>query len=121
LCVLKTLEWNEGHATIRGNVRLINYKNESTPYNLIVKDTTNAQAEDVYINYNNSEFYTDKIETQPDVTIVFQNLLKGDYTIFIYSENVKNDSTYDVVKSVKVEITDIEQEKKLEEIIIEKI
>lgn len=117
----KALEWNEGSAKISGQIMLINYKNDSKYPNLEIKDITPAQEQEVYINYNNSEFYIDRVRTQADGTFVLPNLLIGDYKIFVYSQDVVTDSTSNVVKSVDIKITQTDQEVILEKIYIEKI
>ena len=121
LYTYKSLEWDEGSAKIEGKVWLINYKNESTPTNLIVKDTTAAQELDIYIVYNNDDFYCDRIRTQGDGTFVFKNLIKGHYRIYLFSENVRSNTTGNIIIEKEVDITDIKQEVTLEEIFTEKI
>lgn len=117
----KALEWNEGFAKISGKIMLINYKNGSSYPNLEIKDVTPAQEQDVYITYNNADVYTDRVRTQPDGTFEFDHLLKGNYTIFVYSEDVITGKTSMVVKEAKVEITESDQSEVLEDIYIEKI
>lgn len=121
LYMYKSLSWNEGMAKVSGKVWLINYKNESTTINLIVKDTTAAQEQDIYIVYNYGDFYNERIRTQGDGTYVFQNLLKGHYRIYVFSENVRSNITGNVVKEIEFDITSTEQEVVLDDIYIEKI
>lgn len=122
LYTYKALDWDEGTSKIKGKVLLINYKNSSTPDNLIIKDITNAQEQEVYLTYNNEDFYCERIHTQGDGTFVFSNLLIGKYTIFVYSENVETGDTDDVVIEVEVEITNAGQTIEIEDdIIIKKI
>lgn len=122
LYAYKTLKWNEGSAKIKGNIMLINYKdNENKFPNLDLDDITPAQEQEVYITYNNAEFYTDRIRTDSDGTFEFSNLIKGTYTVFVYSEDIVTLSTADIVKSFVVEITDLNEVVTLSEITIEKI
>lgn len=121
LYTFKALSWNEGSAKVKGKIRLINYKNESTPTNLLVKDTTAAQEQEVYIVYNNTDFYEDRIRTQADGTFVFNNLLKGHYRIYVFSENVRSNTTGNITKEAEFDITTIDQEVVIDDIYIEKI
>lgn len=120
LYTYKTLDWNEGSASISGKVMLINYRDESEYPNLEIKDITEAQEKEVYLNYNQSEFYTERIRTQADGTFVFPNLLKGTYTIFVYSQDLTG-STQNVVISQTIEITETTQKVVLENFVTEKI
>lgn len=115
-----TLDWNDGNAKIKGSVSLINYKDGSEYPNLVIKDITPAQEYDVYINYNNSDFYTDKIETQADGTFVFPHLILGYYTVYVYSEDVSG-GTQNLVKSYKIIIDELDQIIELEQFVVEKI
>ncbi|MCF8372411.1 MAG: hypothetical protein K9H64_12355 [Bacteroidales bacterium] len=104
LHLLNSIQYNEGKASIKGRVFLINYQNSSTWPNLVVKDTSLAQEQEIYITYGNHEFYDDRIRTSFDGTFVFQDLIKGQYEIFLYSEDVSG-GTEDIVISLETEIT----------------
>jgi hypothetical protein len=121
LYTYKTLSWDDGSASVKGTVMLINYKDESAYPNLVVKDTTLAQDYDIYITYNYADFYNEKISTQDDGTFVFSDLLKGHYRIFIYSEDVIDNGTADVVISYEVDITDTDEVIDLGTVYVEKI
>ncbi|MBN2807175.1 MAG: hypothetical protein JXR22_11005, partial [Prolixibacteraceae bacterium] len=121
LYTYKGLDWDEGFAKIRGKVMLINYKNESQYPNLQIKDISPAQELEVYMSYNNAEFYTERIRTHNDGTFEFNHLLKGKYSIYVYSEDVITGKTEMLVKEMKVEITELEQVIVLDDIIVEKI
>ena len=122
LYAYKTLSWNDGSAKIQGKIMLTNYKdNEKTYPNLDLDDITPAQEQEVYITYNNADFYNDRIRTQGDGTFEFSNLIKGSYTIFVYSEDVITRSTNDIVKKINIEITELNQVVIVDEIMIEKI
>lgn len=121
LYTYKGLDWDEGFAKIRGKVMLINYKNESQYPNLQIKDISPAQELEVYISYNNEAFYSERIRTHKDGTFEFNHLLKGKYSIYVYSEDVITGKTEMVVKEVKVDITELEQVVVLEDIVVEKI
>ncbi|MBN1768146.1 MAG: hypothetical protein JXR50_07270 [Prolixibacteraceae bacterium] len=122
LYTYKALDWDDGTSKIKGRVILINYKNSSTPDNLVIKDITPAQEQEIYLTYNNEDFYCERIRTQGDGTFVFSNLLIGKYTIFVYSEDVETGDSDDVVIEVEVEISHPGQTIKIEDdIIIKKI
>lgn len=121
LYAYKGLKWNRGTSKIKGRIMVINYKNSSSYPNLEIKDITPAQEQEVYIIYNNEDFYSDRIRTQGDGTYVFPNLLIGTYTVFAYSEDVITISTANFVKKIEFEITEKNQVVTLDDIIIEKI
>lgn len=122
LYTYKSLDWNDGTSKIKGNVRLINYKSESTPDNLIIKDVTPAQEQEVYLTCNDEDFYVERIRTGSDGVFVFPDLIIGKYTVYLYSEDVRDNSTADIVVSVDIEITKMGQIVTIEdELIIEKI
>jgi hypothetical protein len=122
LYTYKALDWDDGTSKIKGKVRLINYKNESTPDNLMIKDVTPAQEQEVYLTYNNEDFYVERVRTGSDGVFVFSDLIIGKYTVYVYSEDVRDNSTADIVVSADVEITEMGQVVTVEdELIIEKI
>ncbi|MFB6317728.1 hypothetical protein [Saccharicrinis sp. FJH54] len=117
----KIKEWDEGSSAIRGKVMVINYKNSTTYPNLVVKDITPAQEQEIYITYGNHTFYDDRIRTQDDGTFEFKHLIKGTYRIFLYSEDVRG-GTANIVKEQYVTITGDDQIVELTETInIEKL
>lgn len=120
LYTYKKLDYNDGQASIKGKVQLINYKDGDLP-DLVVKDITPAQEVDVYLVYNNESYFSERIKTMDDGTFEFRNLIKGSYKIFVYSEDVVNGATNDKVLSQTVEITDIDQEIELTTFVTEKI
>lgn len=64
-----------------------------------------AQAEDVYIVYGDDEYFSDKIETHYDGTFSFPYLLKGEYTIYIYSKDSSfNSPSGDVIREISVNL-----------------
>lgn len=111
----KALDWNDGFAKIRGKVILINYRNNGTEYSIYP-----AQEREVYITYNNAEFYTDRIKTDSEGYFEFNHLLKGKYEIFIYSEDVETGSNKLLTQKASVEITERDQSVVLDDIYIEK-
>jgi hypothetical protein len=121
LYAYKGLKWNDGTAKIKGRIMVVNYKNTPTFPKTDTKDTTLAQEQEVYIIYNNEDFYSDRIRTQEDGTYVFPNLLIGSYTVYVYSENIYTNSTNKLVKKLEVEITEKGQVLTLNDIIIDKL
>lgn len=89
LYLYKIKDWDEGNAIIKGQIYLINYKNESIwPNYMIVKDTSYAQDVDVYLVYGDHLQYDERIRTMDNGTFAFTGLIKGDYRIFVYSEDL---------------------------------
>ncbi|HOO85126.1 MAG TPA: hypothetical protein PLS94_11200 [Prolixibacteraceae bacterium] len=117
----KALDWDEGKAKISGKIIVTNYKNTSVYPNLEIKDIGPAQEQEVYLTYNNEDFYCERIRSQADGSYVFPNLLIGKYTVFVYSEDVITNNTANIVKKVEVEITERNQEIVLNDIHIDKL
>ncbi len=120
LTKINTTDYDEGSASISGTVYLINYLNSSTWPNLVVKDISLAQEEDIYITYGNHSFYDERIKTQHDGTYKFSNLIKGSYKIFLYTEDVTG-GTEDIVIIEEVNITDEFENVKIDDIYIEQL
>jgi hypothetical protein len=116
----KLLDWDEGTGKIKGRVIVTNYNNTSTYPNLEMKDRTPAQEQEVYLTYNNEDFYCERIRTQGDGTFVFPNLLIGKYSIYVYSEDVITGGTANIVKKVEIEITQKGEVISLDDIHIDK-
>lgn len=119
LYLKRTLDWDEGTSSISGTVMLTNYKNESEWPNLEVKDRTPAQEQEIYLTYGEHLFYDVRIRTQEDGTFVFSNLIKGDYKIVVYSEDVKG-GTANIAITKSITITEENQNIDLGKIEIEK-
>ncbi len=120
LIKVKSIDYDKGSASIKGRVFLINYLNSSEYPNLIIKDISLAQDEDIFITYGNHTFHDDKIETTYDGTFLFQNLIKGNYKIFLYSEDLSG-GTEDIVIMKEVSISSEFAEIDLGDIYIEKL
>ncbi len=120
LVIYDTYDFDEGEATIEGKVRVINYYNSTTWPNLVVKDITPAQELEIYLVYGNHKQYDQRIRTNYDGTFAFTNLIKGNYKIYVYSEDVKG-GTADIVIQKEIQITSKQQELTLDEITIEKL
>ena len=97
-----------GTSSIKGSVYKL-----STYYNVMTQqiDTISYQLDskkDVYIIYSDDEndFYDDNIETNWNGKYRFDNLRKGDYTLFVYADstdllNISYD--YPIFKHVKID------------------
>ena len=120
LYIIKKIDFDDGNAQIKGTVYIINYLNSSVYPNLIVKDTTLAQEQEIYITYGNHEYYDDRIRTQYDGTFEFNNLIKGNYEVFLYSEDISG-GTEDIVIMHEVIIDNENQIINLGDIYIEKL
>jgi len=121
LVIYKTLDWNEGTSSISGRVFVKNYKNSYEYPNLVVKDITPAQELEIYITYGNHTFYDERLRTSSDGSFVFNNLIKGKYKIFMYSEDVSGGTAYKVIEK-EIEITENNQDISINDIFyIEKL
>jgi hypothetical protein len=82
LYVFKGIGIEKGNATIGGKIWLINYKKNGYE----IKDISLAQEVDVYLIYGNHKSYDIRTRTNYDGWFQFTNLIKGDYTVYVYSE-----------------------------------
>ena len=97
-----------GTSSIQGSVYKL-----STYFNVLTQqiDTISYQLDskkDVYIIYSDDEndFYDDNVETNWNGQYRFDNLRKGDYTLFVYADstNLLNISyDYPIFKHVKID------------------
>lgn len=87
----KIADWDDGTSTVSGTVMLINYINSAVPpYNEYdIKDITPAQETDVYLLYGSHEVYDERFRTHYNGRYQFNNLIKGEYTVFVYSEELQ--------------------------------
>jgi len=92
----ETLEFDDGSGKVSGVVKKINYKNTTAYPFLEIKDITFAQELDVYLIYGDHEYFDEQIETNYDGYFEFSNLIQGDYTVFMYSEDLTG-GTEDIV------------------------
>jgi hypothetical protein len=81
--IFKGLGVDKGNATISGKVWLINYKANGIDQ----KDgVVLAQDYDVFLVYDNHIVYDLDTKTGQDGVFSFPNLIKGKYTVYLYSE-----------------------------------
>jgi hypothetical protein len=98
--IYKVLDFDDGYATIHGQVMQINY---SLDYIYII-DTIPLQNKDVFLVYEDDLHYADRIRTQYDGTFAFPNLIRGDYRVYVYSEDIEGGSAdIPVARSVTVD------------------
>ena len=90
-----------GTSRIKGKIYIRDYNSTFT----ILQDQFYAMEERVYIIYGDNDFFDDDIRTSYDGTYVFDNLRKGTYSVFAYSD----DSTftapggmYPVIQTVEI-------------------
>jgi len=104
LIIYETIDVNDGDATIKGRVRQVNYTSD---FNFI-RDTTNAQEAPVYIFYEDNPEYIERLRTLDDGTFALSHLIKGKYTIKVYSEDITGGKE-DVMITAKAEISNFGQ------------
>ena len=84
----ETLDFDDGSGMIKGVVKVTNYKNTSSWPNLEIKDITYAQEQEVYLVYGNHLYYDERIRTGYDGYFEFRNLIPGEYSVYVYSEDI---------------------------------
>jgi hypothetical protein len=101
----KTLKIDDGTSMITGKVTLINYMNNGAD----IKDISFAQEQDIYLIYNDHKTFDLRSRTNYDGVFQFPYLIKGKYTVYIYSENI-NGATQRFAHKKDVLITEDYQE-----------
>lgn len=117
---LKTLDFNDGSGKIGGYVSVINYKNDTFYPFLERKDSTLAQEQEVYLIYGDHEYYDERIRTNYDGYYEFNELIPGDYQVFVYSEDIKG-GTEDIAIIESATITTEGEEVEVDHITIEQL
>jgi hypothetical protein len=98
--IYRTLDVDEGQAVITGLVRQVNYSKDF----IYAVDTIAGQDLDVYLVYEDDPNYSDRIRTLHDGNFAFPNLIKGSYTVFVYSENTnRSPEKVPVIKNINVD------------------
>lgn len=100
-----------GKASIEGRLKIIDYNGICT----VIIEEYYPLDEEVFIIYGDDPSYSDRIRTGPNGVFWFPNLRMGDYTIYAITDSC--DAPEDTV-SVSVEITDRDQEIKLNEMVV---
>jgi hypothetical protein len=100
-----SLKVDDGTSSITGTVVLYNWKANFTE----IKDSALAQDEDVYLTYGNNESFDLRVRTNEKGVFEFPNLIKGDYTIYVFSDNT-NGATQKIPVYRYVSITEKNKE-----------
>lgn len=79
----KKPEGEGGNSSIKGFVHVTNW---NSTFSVITDDYPGADL-DVYIIYGDDITYGDRIKTGPDGVFEFKYLRKGDYKIYVYSND----------------------------------
>lgn len=116
---LTSLDFDDGTATIKGRVKVIDYLEASLP-NLVIERSYYGVEQEVYLTYGAHTYYDERIRTQHDGTFEFGKLIPGDYLVFLYSDDLTGESDKVAVK-LEVKITSLEELVDLGEIVIEKL
>lgn len=80
----KAIDPDKGMATITGRIYLVNWLNNFS----VIKDTSLAQDLEVFLVYEDHIGYDFRNRTGLDGRYAFYNLLKGNYTFYVYSDNI---------------------------------
>ncbi len=115
---LTPLDFDDGSATIRGRVKVIDYVVSSTWPNLVIERSYYGVEQEVYLTYGSHTFYDERIRSQHDGSFEFGSLIPGPYLIVLYSDDVRRDSDK-VAVMVEASISSPEQLVDLGEIVIE--
>jgi len=83
-------DFDQGNATIKGRVMMINYLNSATPPLAVndIKDIVPAQDYEVYLTYGDHKGYDERVRTDYDGYFQFINLIKGDYRVYVFTEEL---------------------------------
>lgn len=95
--IFNALDNDDGFASISGKIYKINY---NATYTAIYEEYYSAD-EDVFIVYGDNPTYFDKTKTRADGSYSFNKLIKGDYRVFVFSEDVTQNSASNVVEISK--------------------
>jgi len=87
-----------GSSSIKGYVHVTDYNANM----LIIQGEYPGTDEDVYIIYGDDIQYGDRIRSGPDGRFEFKYLQKGDYTIYLYSDDTTLVGRIPVVKKVTI-------------------
>jgi hypothetical protein len=80
----KTLQYNEGTATIKGTLQTTYYVKNTN----LIEEISPSQNEDVFIIYNNHSYIEDRVRTSYDGSFAFTNLIKGKYKVYALSDSL---------------------------------
>lgn len=81
--ILQTLDFDDGQATLSGKVSQVNYTNDF----VFIVDTIPGQDIEVYLVYEDDPQYCERIRTMPDGSFSFDGLIKGRWTVYVFSKD----------------------------------
>lgn len=111
-------EGEGGTSTITGKVKIHLYDDYGNDKDIEYY----APEEDVYIIYGDDDIYSDRFRTNYDGGYRFQYLRQGKYTIFAYADDITGEIlSGKVIVQKTVKITENDQRKTVEDIILNKI
>jgi len=131
-------DFNDGLAIIKGQVMMINYLSTAIPPYIEsdIKDIVPTQDYEVYLIYGNHEGYDERVRTDYNGYFRFTNLIKGNYRIYTFTEDLiggryqddtqqviryqDSEGTYNLVLFRDVSITELTQQVTLEAFYSEK-
>jgi hypothetical protein len=90
-----------GTSRIKGKIFIRDYNSNYT----LLQSAHYGMEERVYIMYGNHDFYDDDLRTSYDGTYAFENLRKGTYRIFAYSEDSTSSplgESYPIIDTVEI-------------------
>jgi hypothetical protein len=90
----KTIDYDEGTATVKGVVGGLYYSKNFS----YILGLDYAKDHDVYLSFNKRPNSENKTSTMYNGSYLFNNLIKGDYTLYTYSENPDNSGIPKVIK-----------------------
>lgn len=109
-----SLPGDGGTSTITGKIFVEHYNASG-----ILFEQYYAPDENVYIIYGDNIAFDDEVQTAYNGAYKFENLRKGDYTVYVYSDCLTCPGAREA-KIVEISITDNNQVVELDDIIIEK-
>ena len=97
--IVRGLDFDEGLATLGGQVLQVNY---TRGFGFII-DTTAAQNLEVYLIFEDDPHYSERIRSLYDGSFSFPNLLKGSWSVYVYSDDPAGGTEMiPVLKEVKI-------------------
>ncbi len=98
--IYESLDVDQGNATIAGQILQVNYSIDF----LYIIDTAYAQELDVYLVYEDDLYYSERVQTLYDGTFAFPDLIKGNYRVFVFADDIKGGSEQvPVMKNVSID------------------
>jgi hypothetical protein len=81
---IKTVNFDQGYASISGRILQLNW----TKNYIDTIGTTVSQERDIYLIYGDHKVFDQRYRTNFDGKYEFDYLIKGNYTMFVYSEDI---------------------------------